>query len=162
MGELHTACGILDREGFVSRPREELLAGARPLPRLTADPGACQLGWQYCASSASEHHFRENVTPIRLIFDSTQDLERGAVFHGAPTGLEFQVQPLHFHIFGLGTFSSLATRRASVVARMTCWAGTEPTCPRSRSGERRPQRTLQSWFAEKRGQRSDATSCCGT
>ena len=30
--ELHTACGILDREGFVGRPTwEELLAGARSL-----------------------------------------------------------------------------------------------------------------------------------
>ena len=31
LGELHTACGILDCEGFVGRPTwEELLAGARP------------------------------------------------------------------------------------------------------------------------------------
>ena len=43
LGELHTACGILDREGFVGRPTwEELLAGARPLPPLVADPGEWQ------------------------------------------------------------------------------------------------------------------------
>ena len=53
---------ILDRVGFVGRPTwEELLAGARPLPPEVADPGDWQYGWQYYASSASEHHFRENV-----------------------------------------------------------------------------------------------------
>ena len=53
LGELHTACGILDREGFVGRPTwEELLAVE------AADPGEWQHGRQYHASSASEHHFR--------------------------------------------------------------------------------------------------------
>ena len=62
LGELHTACGILDREGFVGRPTwDELLAGARPLPPEAADSGEWQQGWEHYASSASEHHFRENV-----------------------------------------------------------------------------------------------------
>ena len=44
--ELQTASGILDREGFVGRPSwQELRAGARPPPPLTADPGEWEHGF---------------------------------------------------------------------------------------------------------------------
>ena len=105
LGELHTACGILDREGFVGRPTwEELLAGARPLPPEAADPGEWQHGWQYYASSASVHHFRENVVLAQSHASDQAHLRSHsgpgavAVLHGAPTGLEFQV--------GSGTFAA--------------------------------------------------------
>ena len=63
LGELHTACGIFDREGFVGKPTwEELLAGARPLPPGAADPGEWQHGWQYYASSKSEQFLGERST----------------------------------------------------------------------------------------------------
>ena len=80
---------------------EELLAGARPLPLEAADPGEWQHGWQYYASSASEHTFREAVVAQSHASDqahlrSHSGPGAGAVLHGAPTGLEFQVQPLFF------------------------------------------------------------------
>ena len=103
--ELQVASMVLVREGFVSRPSwEELKAGARPPPPLTADPGEWQHGWQYYASSASEHHFGfwETVVLARSCAGDQAHLRSHSgpgseqVFHGSPTGPEFQVQPMHF------------------------------------------------------------------
>ena len=54
---------MLDRCGFVDRPNWEALRRVlqpRP-PGAAAEPGEWQHGWQYFASSSSEHHFRETV-----------------------------------------------------------------------------------------------------
>ena len=78
------------------------MAGARLPPPEAADPGEWQHGWQYCASSAFEHHDRENVVLAQSHASDQAHLRShsgpgaGAVLHGAPTGLEFQVQPLLF------------------------------------------------------------------
>ena len=103
LGELHTACGILDRQCVVNRPSwEELLAGARPTPPLVAEPREWQHGWQYYTSSASDHHFRETVVLAQSHASDQAHLRShsgpgaGAVLHDAPTGPEFQVQPILF------------------------------------------------------------------
>ena len=86
--ELQVASMLLEREGFVSRPSwEELKTGARPPPPLNADLGEWQHGWQYHASSASEHHFRETVVLARSCAGDQAHLRShsgpgvGAVFH---------------------------------------------------------------------------------
>ena len=74
----------------------------RPRPPEASDPGEWPHGWQYYASSASEHHFRELVVLAQSHASDQAHLRShsgpgaGAVLHGAPTGLEFQVQP---HVF---------------------------------------------------------------
>ena len=60
--ELKSVGNALDHHGFVSRPGWiQLSMGARPLPMQTVEPGEWPHGWQYYASSASEHHFRGTV-----------------------------------------------------------------------------------------------------
>ena len=57
--ELEEATSRLDHEGFVSRPEwTELRSGARPPQVQSSEPGEWQHGWQYYASSSSEHHYR--------------------------------------------------------------------------------------------------------
>ena len=59
--ELQEGARTLDRHGFVDRPTwGQLRLGARP-PPVDAERGEWQHGWQYHASSTSEHHFRETV-----------------------------------------------------------------------------------------------------
>ena len=53
---------MLDRSGFVGWPHwDNVRAGFRPPPKTVAEPGEWQHGWQFCASSALEFHFRETV-----------------------------------------------------------------------------------------------------
>ena len=80
LGELRNVAGLLDRHGFVGRPgwnsirvgiRPEgvvgrpgwnsIRVGIRPEGDIHSEPGEWPHGWQYCASSSSEHHFRKNV-----------------------------------------------------------------------------------------------------
>ena len=62
LGELQSAATVLDRSGFVGRPHwDNLRAGVRPPPENGAELGEWQHGWQYCASSSLESHFRETV-----------------------------------------------------------------------------------------------------
>ena len=62
LGELQTTTQVLDRNGFVSRPGwRALQGGACPPHQQGSEPGEWPHGWQYFASSASEHHFRETV-----------------------------------------------------------------------------------------------------
>ena len=61
LGELRGAASQLDKHGFIGRP--DCLAfrsGARPEASPNAEPGEWPHGWQYYASSSSEHHFRRN------------------------------------------------------------------------------------------------------
>ena len=62
LGELQEATDKLDREGFVSRPKQRALPdGARPPQADTSEPSEWQHGWQYHASPSSERHFQKNV-----------------------------------------------------------------------------------------------------
>ena len=52
----------LGRQGFVGRPEcYSLRMGVRPQGIFQAEPGGWPHGWQYYASSSSEHIFRKNV-----------------------------------------------------------------------------------------------------
>ena len=80
LGELKDAAAQLDRAGFMLRPGWAALRdGARPPVVSSAEPGEWQHGWQYHASSGSEHQFRENMVlslraqQIRLTCGHTQD-----------------------------------------------------------------------------------------
>ena len=52
--------GCLEELQEAARTRGQLRLGARP-PPVDAERGEWQHGWQYPASSVSEHHFRETV-----------------------------------------------------------------------------------------------------
>ena len=96
--ELLEATSRLDSHGFLSRPAwAELLAGKRPPPPSVREVGEWSHGWQYHASSASEHHFRRGVVLPASDRAGKADLRShsgafaGVVFHGAPTAPEFAV-----------------------------------------------------------------------
>ena len=60
--ELRNAAAHLDRDGFIGRPQwHDLRMGIRPGATHGAEPGEWPHGWQYYASSSSEHSFRKNV-----------------------------------------------------------------------------------------------------
>ena len=62
LGELRGGATGLDRQGFVGRPEwHSLRMGVRPQRIFQAEPGEWPHGWQYYASSSSEHTFRKNV-----------------------------------------------------------------------------------------------------
>ena len=103
LAELTTACGRLDRSGFVSRPGWPLLrAGERPPPPRSTEPGEWQHGWQFHASSSLEYHFRETVLLAQSCSADQAHLRShsgpgaGEVLLGAPTGPEFRVEPQLF------------------------------------------------------------------
>ena len=173
--ELQTASGILDREGFVGRPSwQELRAGARPPPPLTADPGEWEHGWQCYASSASEHHFRETVVLARSCPGDQAHLRShsgpgsGAVLHGSPTDPEFQVQPLQFRTLVL---ERLRLPLILMEARCECGGQNDifgrhrAACPQSGRLKKRAVPTeRESWpeCAERQARQSPAMSNCGT
>ena len=71
LGELKRATALLDHHGFVGRPEwEQLQMGVRPPPGNIVEPGEWPHGWQYYASSASEHFFRRamRVPQIKLTY----------------------------------------------------------------------------------------------
>ena len=73
--------------------------GTRPPPRGESEPGEWHHGWQYYASSTSEHHHRETIVLAQLTATNPAHLRShsgpGArqVLHGSPTGPEFQLSP---------------------------------------------------------------------
>ena len=85
----------MDSHGFLSRPTwAELREGKRPQPPQDRDVGDWSHGWQYYASSASEHHFRRGVVlpgsdrADRAHLRSHAGLNAGCVLGGAPTARE--------------------------------------------------------------------------
>ena len=99
LAELTTACALLDRSGFVSRPGwPQLRDGERPPPPRSSEPGEWQHGWQYHASSSLEYHFREAVVLAQSCSADQAHLRShsvpgaGEVLLGAPTGPEFRVE----------------------------------------------------------------------
>ena len=103
LGEQKDAAAQLDRAGFVLRPNWATLRdGARPPVVSSAEPGEWQHGWQYHASSASEHHFRETMV-LSLACPADQAHLRShsgpgssSILLGAPTNFEFRLIPEHF------------------------------------------------------------------
>ena len=68
LGELKDAAAQLDRAGFVLRPGWAALRDGARLPVVSsAETGEWQHGWQYHASSASEHHFLENHGAVTCV-----------------------------------------------------------------------------------------------
>ena len=62
LSELRGVATELDRQGFVGRPEwRSSRMGVRPQGIFQAEPGEWPRGWQYHASSSSEHTFRKNV-----------------------------------------------------------------------------------------------------
>ena len=62
LDELRNAAAHLDRDGFIGRPHwHDLRTGIRPGATHGAELGEWPHGWQYYASSSSEHSFRKNV-----------------------------------------------------------------------------------------------------
>ena len=62
LGGLRGVAIQLDRQGFVGRPEwHSLRMGVRPQGIFQAEPGEWPHGWQYHASSSSEHTFWKNV-----------------------------------------------------------------------------------------------------
>ena len=88
--------------GFVGRPSwEELRQGAKPGP-YEAEPGEWPHGWQYFASSASEHHFTETVFLAQSCAADKAHLRSHSragcadFLRGCPTAREFALQPIVF------------------------------------------------------------------
>ena len=103
LGELQEAAQSLDRCGFVARPSwAALRGGARPPLCLNSEPGEWQHGWQFHASSISEHHFRETMVLRQSCAADQAHLRSHSgpgssdVLMGAPTGPEFVVCPQLF------------------------------------------------------------------
>ena len=101
--ELNSAGNALDHHGFVSRPGWiQLSLGARPPPMQAVELGEWPHGWQYYASSASEHHFRRTVVLNQTCAANQAHLRSHSgcgssqVLHGCPSSPEFRVQP---HLF---------------------------------------------------------------
>ena len=103
LGELQEAAQSLDRCGFVARPSwAALRRGARPPLCLHSEPGEWQHGWQFHASSISEHHFRQTMVLRQSCAADQAHLRSHSgpgssdVLMGAPTGPEFVVCPQLF------------------------------------------------------------------
>ena len=155
VGELQEAASRLDREGFVMRPDWTALRdGARPPVVMSAEPGEWQHGWQYHASSASEHNFRETMVLSSACPSDQAHLRShsgpgsSGILLGAPTGPEFSVLPEHFRTLVL---ERLRLPLDVVEARCECGTALDTfgrhraACPHSGRLKRRavaPERTL--------------------
>ena len=118
---------------------EELRQGARPGPN-EAEPGEWPHGWQYFASSASEHHFRETVvlaqscTADKAHLRSHSGAGCADVLCGCPSGPEFALQPVLFRAVVL---ERLRLPLLNTEARCECGASLDQcrrhraACPRS-------------------------------
>ena len=170
--ELAGAAANLDRQGFVGRPSwEDLRMGTRPPPRGESEPAEWHHGWQYYASSTSEHHHRETMVLAQITATNQAHLRShsgpgaGQVLHGPPTGPEFQLSPelfrtlvlerlrlpLHItearcecggHHYTLGRHSSVSQVRASSRESMPHRENTCEGVPRS-IGHRENQREVE-------------------
>ena len=100
LAELRNAADGLDRQGIVGRPSwVDLQAGARPPPTTLMEPGEWAHGWQFYASSASEHHFRKTVVLCQSCPSNQAHLRSHSgggcshVLHGCPTSPEYTLTP---------------------------------------------------------------------
>ena len=141
LGELQEATDRLDHEGFVSKPEWTALRdGTRPPQADASEPGEWQHGWQYHASSSSEHHFRKSVVIAQSSVGDQAHLRShsgpgaSAVLLGCPTSCEFQLQPDTFRVL---TLERLRLPIHVTEARCSCGAPLDllgrhrGACPRS-------------------------------
>ena len=153
--DLDEAAGILDRSGFVGRPSwRELRVGVRPPQPSGVEPGEWQHGWQYYGSSSLEYHFRESVVfaqscpAIQAHIRSHSGPGSSAALHGAPTTVEFTIEP---HLFRTLVLERLRLPLDVTEARCECgipldvFGRHRAACPRSgrlRTRAVGPERTL--------------------
>ena len=126
IGELRAVTAALDQQGFIGRPTwTDLKAGARPPPANLTEPGEWAHGWQFYASSVSEHHFRKTVVLAQSCPSHQAHLRSHSgggssnVLHGCPTTPEFAVEPELFRNLILERL-----RLPLAVADATCECGT--------------------------------------
>ena len=122
--EMDEAASILDRSGFVGRPGwREMRARQRPPQPNGAEPGEWQHGLQNHGSSSVEYHFRESVVFVQSCPASQAHLKShsgagsSAVLHGAPTSLEFKIEP---HLFRALVLERLRLRLDVTEVRCEC------------------------------------------
>ena len=152
--------------------RQAKLAGvegwSQTPPPLTMDPGEWEHGWQYYASSASEHHFRETVVLARscpgdqVHLRSHSGTGSGAVLHGSPTGPEFQVQPLQFRTLVLERFRLpliLTETRCECGGQNDIFGRHRAACPQSGRLKRRAVPTENFGPSVPRGRRDSHPQC---
>ena len=111
--ELRAVATCLDRHGFVGRPGwVDLQMGVRPPPVDESEPGEWAHGWQHCASSASEYHYRKSVVMCQSCPANQAHLRSHSgpgssqVLHGCPTKPEFRIAPDLFRTLILERFRS--------------------------------------------------------
>ena len=100
LGELRAVTTALDQQGFTGRPSwVELKGGCRPPPANLTEPGEWAHGWQFYASSVSEHYFRKTAVLTQSCPSHQAHLRSHSgggssnVLHGCPTKPEFAVEP---------------------------------------------------------------------
>ena len=153
--ELRRAADRLDRQGFVGRPSwVDLQSGGRPPPSTLTEPGEWAHGWQFYASSVSEHHFRKTVVLAQSCPSDQAHLRSHSgggcshVLHGCPTSPEFTVAP---DVFRTIVLERLRLPLPVTEARCDCGALTDSrgrhwaACPHSgrlRTRAVAPEKTL--------------------
>ena len=100
LGDLRAVTTVLDQQGFIGRPSwAELRGGCRPPPANFIELGEWAHGWQFCASSVSEHHFRKTAVLAQPCPSHQAHLRSHSgggssnVLHGCPTKPKFAVEP---------------------------------------------------------------------
>ena len=143
LGELQWAANSFDRHGFISRPQwRALQSGVRPPPANDVEPCEWAHGGQHCATSASEHHFRESVVLAQSCPSHQAHLRSHSgsgcshVFCGCPTQPEFRINPDLFRVLILERLCG---------AVLDCKGRHRAACPhpgRLRTRALAPERTL--------------------
>ena len=125
--------------------------GVRPPPANVVEPGEWPHGWQYYASSASEHHFRRTVMNHTFAADQAHVRSHSGpgsspVLSGCPTKPEFRVEPQHFrtvvlertrrplHVAEATSVARSWTSRGATARRVTVHGDCAPR-PRQQSGQ---------------------------
>ena len=97
LAELQGAANDLDRCGFVERPSwEALKAGARPPAPEVTEPGEWLHGWQHLRLLLPSSTLSQSSVADQAHLRSHSGPSAGSWFHGSPTQLEYQVQPVLF------------------------------------------------------------------
>ena len=141
LGELQNAAISLDHQGFVNRPTwTELRLGKRPPEVDCTEPGEWSHGWQFHASSSSEHFFRKTVVLAQSCVADQAHLRSHSgpgssdVLMGCPTGPEFQVKPGAFRTLVLERLRlplSVTSAVCECGARLDLLGRHRAACPRS-------------------------------
>ena len=107
---------------------EALKAGAKPPAPEVTEPGEWLHGWRRHASSSSEFHYRETMVLSQSSAADQAHLRShsgpgaGSLFHGSPTQLEYQVQPVLFRTLLLERM-----RLPLQITKARCECGSQPT-----------------------------------